>query len=81
LVLKLNGRAGKIAVFADDWRTSGVREHLRQLINVHLQHVITIAKAIAMLLGTTLEDVCNNNIKKLLARKEAGKIKGDGDKR
>jgi NTP pyrophosphatase (non-canonical NTP hydrolase) len=81
MVLKLNGRAGKIAEIADDWKVHGVCEHRRIIINEHLWHVINIATAIAVLLGTTLEEVCHDNIKKLFARKEAGTIKGDGDKR
>jgi NTP pyrophosphatase (non-canonical NTP hydrolase) len=81
LVLRLNGRAGRIAEIADDWRTHGACSLRRDLIEEQLFHVINICAHLAVQLGTTLEDQCHDNIKKLFARKEAGTIKGDGDKR
>jgi len=81
LILLLNNRAGMIADIADDWRTHGGTEDRRQCIAGFLRTIISICAALAVKLGTTLEDVCHDNIKKLFTRKQAGTIKGDGDNR
>ncbi len=44
-----------------------------------LQSIMILTAMMASRLGTTIEDIVNNNYEKLTARKKIGTIKGDGD--
>lgn len=47
----------------------------------HLTHIVTCVEEMSIRCGFTIEEVCVNNIEKLLSRLRRGKIKGSRDDR
>jgi NTP pyrophosphatase (non-canonical NTP hydrolase) len=82
--IKLNGEAGEVAekvgkvlrdeagVFSDEKKEEIVKE---------LGDVLWYICSLADDLGYSLEDVVNNNVRKLTSRKERGVMSGSGDNR
>lgn len=81
VVLELQSRAGTNTQLASEVRTEGIGCHYRLCLERNLVSFLVVVDALCSYLDTTLEEVCLDNIKKLFARKEAGTLQGDGDKR
>ena len=85
LTFYLNKHTSRIAAILYDWHYKykcDPRERIRYInLTRELTYTITCIEEIGKKCGFTLEQICSNNIKKLLTRKLNNKIKGDGDTR
>lgn len=81
---KLNGEAGEVAeVFFKSLRDDAgiIRSDRQEILIKELGDVLWYIARIARHLGTTLEEVAEENLDKLLGRKERGKLHGTGHDR
>jgi len=83
-VLGLCGESGEVAekikkVIRD--KGGIIDEETRREVKKELGDVLWYLTQIGSELGMTLEDIANENIKKLFSRKNRGKLNGDGDNR
>jgi NTP pyrophosphatase (non-canonical NTP hydrolase) len=82
--LGLTGEAGEFAdkvkkIIRDD--NNELSEEKRQALAGELGDVMWYTAMLARELGTTLEEVAQNNLDKLESRRLRGKLKGSGDDR
>lgn len=81
VILKMQAATGRIAQAAEDIRISGVNNNDRNIVFGNLIVVLRATDSLCAILNADLSAVCEANIQKLLNRKEAGTLRGDGDKR
>ena len=82
--LGLSGEAGEIAekvkkIIRDS--DGVITDETRELLKKELGDVLWYVSQLAAEFGFTLDEVAEENIKKLFSRKERGVIKGSGDNR
>ncbi len=83
-VLGLTGESGEVAekikkVLRD--KRGLIDEETRREIKKELGDVLWYLTQIGSELGISLEDIANENLKKLFSRKDRGVLSGDGDNR
>lgn len=82
--LGLSGEAGEIAekvkkIIRDS--DGVITDETRELLKKELGDVLWYVSQLAAEFGFTLDEVAEENIKKLFSRKERGKLQGSGDTR
>ena len=83
-VLGLVGESGEVAekfkkLIRD--KQGRISEEDKAEILKELGDILWYVNAVSHLLGSSLEEVATNNLSKVLARKEQGKLAGSGDNR
>ena len=83
-VLGLVGESGEVAekfkkLIRD--KQGRISEEDKAEILKELGDILWYVNAVSHLLGSSLEEVASNNLSKVLARKEQGKLAGSGDNR
>lgn len=76
----LSNESGEVLGKLKKW-IRGDKELDKEAVAAELGDVMWYAAMLANELGTSLNQVCLNNITKLIDRKERGVLKGDGDAR
>lgn len=80
IVIRMHHRASAVALELDNWVHRKLAEKY-SAIPYNLSSVITCIETIAIILGSNLEEVCDENIAKLTSRKNRGTLSGEGDDR
>ena len=80
LALGLNGEAGEVAEKVKKWRRDGDDQYIED-VERELGDVLWYLARLADELDVDLRDVANDNLDKLLDRKERDTLTGEGDRR